>query len=277
MTLFSLLLSACTEAKFAVVNIPAITYDGVITKNVAYGDLPRLTLDIYQPETIKQTLPVIVFFHGGRWSFGDKDQYKFVGMTLSKMGYVVVMPNTRLYPDVKHPVFVEDATGAIAWVHKNINQYNGQSSNLFLSGHSSGAHIASLVIADNRYLAKHDLKPSIVSAFAGLSGPYDFIPEADDLKDIFGPPSNYPTMQISTYIDGDEPPMLFLHGRKDKAVILRNLRLAREAIERNNGIVESHVYPDADHVDTVAALSWVNPANLDVASHMDQFFRQFLN
>jgi dipeptidyl aminopeptidase/acylaminoacyl peptidase len=84
-------------------------------------------------------------------------------------------------------------------------------------------------------------------------------------------------MQISTYIDGDEPPMLFLHGRKDKAVILRNLRLAREAIERNNGIVESHVYPDADHVDTVAALSWVNPANLDVASHMDQFFRQFLN
>jgi len=276
LSIISIILAACTQAKFAVVNAPSITYDGTITSNITYGDLPRQNLDIYQPETTNPTLPVIIFFHGGRWTDGNKDQYKFVGLTLSKLGYVVVVPNTRLYPEIKHPVFVEDAAQAIAWVHNNIDIYNGQVDNVFLMGHSSGAHIASLAISDKSYLAKYNLKPSIVSAFAGLSGPYDFIPEAADLRGMFGPPANYPTMQISSYIDGNEPPMLLLHGQKDKAVILRNLKMAENAIKNHNGIVETHIYADADHVDTVAALSWVNPANLDVATRVNDFFRKYI-
>jgi len=77
--------------QFALVNAPALTYDGEISEDVPYGELIRQKLDIYVPNIDQETFPVVVFFHAGRWTDGSKEQYKFVGMTLSNMGYVVVM------------------------------------------------------------------------------------------------------------------------------------------------------------------------------------------
>lgn len=267
--------SSCLDLKFAIANAPSITFDGTVHKNIAYGHHEQQKLDIYQPPNIKDA-PVIIFYHGGRWTVGNKDQYKFAGLTLAKKGYVVVLPNTRLYPDVKFPSFVEDTALAMAWTHANIHNYKGQTQNVFVSGHSSGAHMASIAMTDQRYLKKHNMSSKIISGFAGLSGPYDFIPEADDLKDMFGPPDNYKNMQISTFIDGNEPPMLFIHGKKDTAVIMRNLHLAKEAIETKGGIVETHIYDDADHAAPMAALSWVNPDDLDVVNRIDHFFKKHM-
>jgi acetyl esterase/lipase len=267
-----LILSACSEAKFAVVNAPSVTYSGQIINNIAYGDNERQKLDIYIPNIDVKSLPVIVFFHGGRWSFGSKDQYKFVGMTLSQQGYIVVMPNTRLYPEVKHPTFVEDGAKATAWVHENIAEYGGND-DLYLSGHSSGAHIAALITANENYLEKFDLSTDIINAFAGISGPYDFVPEEPDLKDMFGPPSDYHEMQLTTYINGDEPPMLLLYTEEDETVHIRNLELLRDKINEEGGQVETIIYPKGDHIDAVGALSWINPANLSIAEDIDRFFK----
>ena len=267
-----LILSGCSNASFMVANAPQISYKGDIISNVSYGLEDRNKLDIYIPEAFEKPLPVIVFFHGGRWSFGSKDQYKFVGMTLSKLGYIVVLPNTRLYPEVKHPVFVEDGAKALAWVYSNIAEYGGND-NLYLSGHSSGAHIAALLTADETYLKQENLSTEIVNAFAGLSGPYDFIPEEEDLMDMFGPPSKYSNMQVPTFIEGTEPPMLLIHTKDDETVIIRNLNRLKSAIDAKGGIVETIIYPSGDHVDAVAALSWVNPGKLSVAEDMDKFFK----
>jgi acetyl esterase/lipase len=266
------ILTACSEAKFAIANAPQLTYKGEIIRDVAYGVHERQKLDIYIPQTEEASLPVIVFFHGGRWSFGSKDQYKFVGLTLSKMGYIVVLPNHRLYPEVKHPAFIKDGAKAVAWVHENIGEYGGNE-RLYLSGHSSGAHIAAMLNADESYLKAYDLSPDIINAFAGISGPYDFEPEEPDLKDMFGPPSNYSTMQVTSYINGDEPPMLLLYTKPDKAVHIRNLQLLKQKILSEGGMVETRIYQKGDHIDAIAALSWANPADLPIAEDMVRFFR----
>jgi len=268
-------LVACTPLQFAAVNVPTLTYDGQISKDVLYGQLPRQKLDIYVPNIEQETFPVVVFFHGGRWIDGSKDQYKFVGTTLSNMGYVAVLPNTRLYPDVKFPMFAEDAAKSVAWVHKNIARYKGNQ-NLFISGHSSGAHIGALIIADNSYLATHKLKPNIVNAFAGLAGPYDFVPKAADIKEIFGPPDNFPNMVVTNFIDGDEPPMLLIYTGEDDTVYPRNLAVLKAGIEKANGDVETIIYETGGHVATVAAFSWANPSDLPVPKDMDDFFKKFL-
>lgn len=104
----------------------------------------------------------------------------------------MALADYRKYPDVKFPAFVEDVASAVAWVHDNIEGYNGDTDRLFLSGHSSGAHMAALVATDAQYLATHDLERAIIAGFAGLSGPYAFVPEAADLKDMFGPPGVIP-------------------------------------------------------------------------------------
>jgi acetyl esterase/lipase len=268
-------LTACTPLQFALVNAPALTYDGQISEDVPYGELTRQKLDIYVPNIDQETFPVVVFFHGGRWTDGSKEQYKFVGMTLSNMGYVVVMPNTRLYPDVKFPTFAEDAAKSVAWVHKNIASYKGNQ-NLFISGHSSGAHLGALIIADNAYLAAYELKPNIVNAFAGISGPYDFVPKAADIKDMFGPAENFPNMVVTNFIDGDEPPMLLIYTAEDTTVHPRNLALLKAGIEKANGKVETIIYETGGHAAPVAAFSWANPSDLPVPRDIDSFFKTYL-
>jgi predicted alpha/beta-fold hydrolase len=272
---FTALLVACTPLQLAVVNAPTLTYDGQISKDIPYGQFSRQKLDIYVPNIDQETFPVVVFFHGGRWTDGSKDQYKFVGMTLSNMGYVVVLPNTRLYPDVKFPTFVEDAAKSVAWVYKNIVRYKGNQ-NLFISGHSSGAHLGSLIIADNSYLATHRLKPNIVNAFAGLSGPYDFVPKAPDIKEMFGPPENFPNMVVTNFINGDEPPMLLIYTREDNIVHPRNLEALKAGIEKADGNVQTIIYETGGHVAPLAAFSWANPSDLPVPIDMDYFFKKFL-
>jgi acetyl esterase/lipase len=268
-------LTACTPLQFALVNAPSLTYEGHISEDVAYGQHSRQKLDIYVPNIDQETFPVVVFFHGGRWTDGSKAQYKFVGMTLSNMGYVVVLPNTRLYPDVKFPTFAEDAAKSVAWVHKNIANYKGNQ-NLFISGHSSGAHLGALIIADNSYLAADDLKPNIVNAFAGISGPYDFEPKAPDIKDMFGPPENFPKMVVTNFIDGDEPPMLLIYTGEDNTVYPRNLEALKAGIDKANGKVQTIIYETGGHAAPVAAFSWANPSDLPVPKDIDNFFKQFL-
>jgi acetyl esterase/lipase len=268
------LLTACTQVKFALVNAPSLAYDGQISEDISYGELPRQKLDIYLPNIDQETFPVVVFFHGGRWTDGSKEQYKFVGMRLSNMGYVVVLPNTRLYPDVKFPTFAEDAAKSVAWVQHNISRFKGNQ-NLFISGHSSGAHLGALILADDSYLAAYGLKPNIVNAFAGLSGPYDFVPKAADIRDMFGPPENFPNMVVTNFIAGDEPPMLLIYTAEDDTVYPRNLELLKAGIEKAKGKVKTIIYAKGDHAASVAAFSWANPADLPVPRDVDDFFKTY--
>jgi len=268
-------LFSCTPLQFALVNAPLISYEGEIVKDVSYGEHQRQALDIYIPKVEQENSPVVVFFHGGRWTEGSKEQYKFVGMTLSNMGYVVVLPNTRLYPEVKFPVFAQDAAKSLAWVYDNISQYKGNQ-NLFVSGHSSGAHLGALIVADESFLGAYQLSPGIVNAFAGISGPYDFVPQAPDVRDIFGPPENFPNLVVTNFIDGDEPPMLLLYTGEDETVHIRNLEKLKAGIEEAGGIVETIIYEDGGHAASVAAFSWANLSDLPVPKDIDDFFMRHL-
>ena len=83
------------------------------TKNLRYGSGPRQELDIYVPKKGPKPRPVVIFIHGGRWSYGDKKQYKFAGQALVSRGFVAVLPNYRLYPKYKSPAFMQDAAKAV--------------------------------------------------------------------------------------------------------------------------------------------------------------------
>ncbi len=274
--LIALILAGCTQVGVGVANLPAKFSDTEIIKDVSYGDKEIQKLDIYVPSEAKnKKLPVIVFFYGGRWTDGSKGMYAFVGEAFAKNNYVTVIADYSKYPNVKFPTFVEDGAKAIAWVHDNIGDYGGNPDALHVSGHSSGAHIAALVTADERYLKAEGKNTSIIKAFAGLAGPYDFVPDAPDLKDMFGPPPNYPQMTVTTFIEGKEPPMLLLWGDKDEAVWQRNIDLLEARIKEKNGIVEAKIYPDIDHVDIVASLTWFYRSKAPVLKDVVDFFEKY--
>ncbi len=267
------LLSACTSAGITVANAPVPFFEGTIERDIVFDEESKQTLDIYIPDhATEERLPVVIFFYGGRWTNGEKGDFAFVGTTLAEEGFIVVIPDYRKYPDVRFPAFVEDGANAVSWVHKNIGDYRGKPETLFLAGHSSGAHIASLLIVDERYLESDT--NSAIKGFAGLAGPYSFTPKAEDVKIIFGPPSQYPQMQATTFVDGSEPPMLLLYGRDDELVAPYNLERLRRKIEEKGGQVQAKYYSDIGHIEIIGAMSWIWEYKAPVIDDLTLFFRE---
>ena len=108
--------------------------------------------------------------------------------------------------------------------------------------HSAEIHIGALLTADPHYLADEGMDRSItIHDFSGLAGPYAFTPDEPDLEDMFGPPKNYPNMQVTTFIDGTQPPMLLLYGDRDTAVKYANLERLEQPIKQRGGCVRSRI------------------------------------
>ncbi len=240
-------------------NAPAVFGDYRRHANIAYGEDPQHRLDVYLPDAVSaqsQTRPLIVFWHGGRWSYGDKSDYRFVGAALAGLGYVAVLPNYRHYPEVKMPGFMEDAARAAVWAAAHGRDYGADAKRLYLMGHSAGAHMAALVTLDPRYFAATGQPVPTVAGVIGLSGPYDFLPLLEaDVKDMFGPPQNYPDSQPINFVRADAPPMLLVHGLKDDTVWPKNSRNLASALTARGVPVTLKLYPHLEHADTVAAMS----------------------
>ena len=114
-------------------------YDDAINKNNEYIN-ERCVLDIYYPKNIK-SFATIIWFHGGGIQAGNKE----IPNALKQKGVAVIAVNYRLSPIVKAPKYIEDAAAATAWVFNNIEKYGGDSSLIFISGHSAGGYLASMI------------------------------------------------------------------------------------------------------------------------------------
>jgi acetyl esterase/lipase len=269
-----LVLSACTSAVFSLLNVPAALKGGYSVHEAAYGPGSQDKLDIYVPDGgSTDSREVIVFLYGGRWQSGKKEHYRFVGTALAQRGFVTVIPDFGKYPAVPFPAFVEDGARALAWVADHIAEYGGRPDRIHLTGHSSGAHVAALVTVDPHYLAHQgkDVR-AVIKGFAGLAGPYAFTPTDADLIEIFGPPSRYPQMQVTTFVTGQEPPMLLLYGEQDERVKPVNHERLAERIHATGGRVEVITYPKLGHVGLIGTFSGFGPAS-SVVDDMVRFFR----
>jgi acetyl esterase/lipase len=155
------------------------TYEVREVRDLAYvegkdGDSSSHKLDVYQPLG-KKEFPVLVFAHGGCWSFGDKsggNLYPAFARTLASQGVVVIVPNYRLSPWVKHPAHVKDVARAVAWAKKNSETYGGDPKQLFIGGHSAGGHLAALLATDEEYLKDEGLSRKDVRGVVAVSGVY---------------------------------------------------------------------------------------------------------
>ncbi|CAN5290478.1 alpha/beta hydrolase [soil metagenome] len=268
------LAAGCTPVAFAVLNLPARLGDYSHVSDIAYGEGPRRTLDIYIPEGSAEARPVVVFFYGGRWSSGSKADYRFVADALTNLGRVVVIPDYRLYPQVEFPAFVEDGAAAVVWVHAHIGAYGGDSDRLFVMGHSAGAHIAAMLALDANFLSRAGGCSGWIEGMIGLAGPYDFLPLEDrDLRDIFGPPVRYPLSQPVNHVRSGQPPLLLLHGADDETVGLKNSVSLAVRSREEGALAELRVYEGIDHLGILSALSRPFRQRAPVVRHVDAFIR----
>lgn len=132
--------------------------------------------------------------------------------------------------------------------------------------------MAALLAADERYLTNVGVNSNDIKGVIGLAGPYHFTPQAEHLVAIFGPANNYPNMQVSTFIDGQEPPFLLLQGAQDTTVSSANVTRFSQALKQNQVHYQIKTYPDLGHVGLISALTWI----LDSHAPIDEDILTFL-
>ncbi|PCH86045.1 MAG: alpha/beta hydrolase [Piscirickettsiaceae bacterium] len=248
-----LALSGCSSLNTLNTIIP--DGDSTLVSSLTYGLNNRQKLDIYLPSTLTKKAPVIIFFYGGRWQSGAREEYAFVGQALANRGFITVIPDYRLYPEVEFPGFITDAATATDWVLKHIKQYGGDSSQAYLMGHSAGAHIAAMLVTNTSYLSNIGVSNKQIKGLISLSGPLNFKITDDDIKKVFSAASQYSDTQPITFVDGSEPNMLLLHGAKDKTLWPANSISMAEKVNRLGGHANIITYKDMSHVGLLLALA----------------------
>ncbi|MEN0106619.1 MAG: alpha/beta hydrolase [Pseudomonas sp.] len=252
----STLISACSPVGLLNAITPTDTYRK--TTAIAYGSDPRQQLDIYTP-TVKKPgpTPVVLFFYGGSWNSGERNDYRFVGEALASQGYVAVIADYRLYPQVRYPDFLKDGAHAFAWVRQHISEYGGAPEHLFLMGHSAGAYNAAMLVLDPRLLGEVGLDASSIRGWIGLAGPYDFLPiENPDVRPVFFHPNSPPDSQPINHVRAHTPPALLLAARDDDLVNpQRNTGGLAQRLRAVGVPVSEHYYDNVSHITLVAALS----------------------
>lgn len=176
----------------------------------------RCKLDLYYPANIKD-FPTVVWFHGGGIQAGNKE----VPRELREQGIAVVAVNYRLSPQVKAPAYIEDAAAAVAWTFKNISEYGGSAKQIFVSGHSAGGYLTSMIGLDRRWLKAHDIDADDIAGLIPYSGHTITHFTVRGERGIDGNQPIIDELAPLFHVRKDAPPLLLITGDREKEMLGR--------------------------------------------------------
>lgn len=194
-----------------------------IIRDVAYRSKPdsdyarqRCHLDLYIPGC-GEGFPTIVWFHGGGLQNGDKAGEHEVALAqrFVKDGIAVASVNYRLSPKATYPAYIEDAAAAVAYVLNHIEEHGGSRKRVFVSGHSAGGYLTSMVGMDAKYLSAFDCSPNDIAGYLPIAGQ---MVTHSTVREERGIPSTQPIIDEAApayHVTSDRPPFLCVVGSND--------------------------------------------------------------
>jgi acetyl esterase/lipase len=176
----------------------------------------RCALDLYVPEGARD-FPVIVWFHGGGLTAGDKarEDHVEIATSLAARGIAVAAVNYRLSPHISFPAYVDDAAASVAWALEHIEDYGGDAEKVFVSGHSAGGYLVAMVGVDDRYLAAYDHGLDELAGMIPISGQMIV---HETVRSERGLPTSRPIVDAAApvfNVRADAPPFLAIAGSQD--------------------------------------------------------------
>jgi acetyl esterase/lipase len=203
---------------------PGFTQGVTVHENLAYKsgnglseyERTRCFLDLYLPEGASG-FPVMVWFHGGGLTAGDKAMggQAEIAESLAARGIGVASVNYRLSPEVNYPAYIDDAAASVAWVLEHIEAYGGDASKVFVSGHSAGGYLVAMLGLDEQYLAAYGHGLDELAGLIPISG--QMVTHAT-VRGERGLPSDRPIIDEAApafHVRADAPPVLAIAGSED--------------------------------------------------------------
>lgn len=243
-----------------------------LASGLAYGEKPKQRLDIYGPMKAEGPVPVVVFIYGGAWNEGDRRDFAFVARWLAGLGYLVVVPDYRVLPEVEYPVFLEDCAAAVRWTLRHAAEHGGDASRLALMGHSAGAYNAVMLALEPDYGVA-----GAIGAVVGLSGPYNFYPFDVPISiRTFSSAVEPLKTQPVNLVTSAAPPMFLGSADGDTVVGPQNTEaLARRLREHDVPVTERH-YPHFTHPSTLLELGSLLSRRSSLAGEVAAFLEHTL-
>ncbi len=194
----------------------AIRYysDSIVKKDNYIEEMCHL--DIYYPKEVSN-FPTIVWFHGGGLSGGNKE----LPQALKGKGIAIIGVSYRLHPKVSSPKYIEDAAAAVAWAFNNIKKYGGNRDLIFISGHSAGGYLASMIGMDKKYLAAHDIDANNIAGLIPFSGHTITHFTVRKERNIPGTQPIIDELAPLYHVRADAPPLILITGDREMELLGR--------------------------------------------------------
>lgn len=216
----------------------SIPYRDAKTEKLDEYTIKCCQLDFYYPVN-KKAFATLVWIHGGSLKGGKKE----IPEKLMNQGFAVVAIEYRLSPNVLCKQIIEDAAAAVAWTFRNVSKYGGDSTKIFLSGHSAGGYLDLMVGMDKKWLAKYNIDANRIAGLLPLSpqtithfairkeqGIKDTQPVIDEYAPLF-------------HVRKDLPPLVLITGDRELEMLGRyeeNAYLAR--MMKLNGHTQTQLF-----------------------------------
>ncbi len=221
-----------------------------------------LTLDLYCPEKVSGSLPVIVWIHGGGWRNGRKERCPAVALVPD--GYAVASINYRLTRTAPFPAQIEDCKAAVRWLRANASAYHLDPDHIGAWGMSAGGHLAALLgtsggVPELEGSGDNMQYSSRVQAVCDVAGPAD-LPALTNVGPkrtlaieglLGGPLGTEKAKAIAAspihYVSKDDPPFLIVHGEGDRVVPVEQGQRLYEALRKAGVTATLKILPQVGH------------------------------
>ncbi len=227
-------------------------------------NLPEMQLNIFAPKKAAN-LPVLIFYYGGSWKSGKKEMYNFLGNRLARRGVVTVIVDYPLNPEFQVPAMEVAVTNAVIWTTENIKEFGGNPDQLFVSGHSAGGHLASLVAVKDSNFEKwgkeNPLKGAVLIDPAGLDM-YSYLMETGEgegkkyTNAFTTDPMIWKQSSPIFFLEQGQIPMLILEGEETYPSIQAGRGRFMKVVEEKNLDVKLEVYPKKKHIPMITQFFW---------------------
>ncbi|MEO6219508.1 MAG: alpha/beta hydrolase [Ginsengibacter sp.] len=145
-----------------------------VIKNVPYGNLSRELLDIYPSSQPRSK--TLIFIHGGYWQRFDKASFHFVAGAFHSYDIATVILNYPLAPEVSIDQIVLSCRKAVYWLLANLASFNGNADDIYIAGHSAGAHLAAMLMAADWQQANNHPGAFMFKGACAISGLFNLVP-----------------------------------------------------------------------------------------------------
>lgn len=229
-----------THTYKTVSNIPY--YDQDTNASDAYIS-ERCVLDLYYPDNV-ESFATIVWFHGGGITGGSKE----IPEALKNKGIAVIGVNYRLSPKVKAPAYIKDAAAAVAWAFNHIQDYGGSKQLIFVSGHSAGGYLTSMIGLDKSYLNAFGVDADSIAGLIPFSGHTITHFTVREERGIPGTRPIVDSLAPLYHVRKEAPPLLLITGDREMEMLGRYeenaymMRMMKVAGHQNTRLYEMDGY-----------------------------------